>query len=117
MIRPVSALFLAVALCATAAHAQRSNVRWTDQPLAPEIASLPREIDQAVERRFVTPRQAAALRRDAADLRRLHDRYARGGLDGRERADLNQRLHQLRQGLRREADRRRDVPIETRAEK
>jgi hypothetical protein len=48
----------------------------------------------------ITRSEAMPLREQLRDLSRLETLYARGGISGRERADLQQRIASLRQGIR-----------------
>lgn len=68
-----------------------------------DIDNLRRDIDRAAARRIISQREAAGLRRDAAEIQRLHASYARGGLDSRELQTLQRKVDRIRVALQREA--------------
>ena len=65
-----------------------------------DINDLRRDIDRAQARRMISPREAAGLRNDVFGIQRLHQIYARNGLDRREMNTLDRRIDQVRAALR-----------------
>lgn len=65
---------------------------------------LRNRIERLDGRDRVSEREARWLRQEAADLQGRTRAYARGGLSGRERQELDQRLHRLAQAVRHEAN-------------
>jgi len=63
---------------------------------------LRQRIDQLDRRNRISNREANQLRRAAADLQNRTRAYARGGLNNRERHELDQRFAQLQQAMRNE---------------
>jgi len=96
---------IAVAVPA-AAEAQRSAYR----PLGPSrqaINELLRDLNRAengiersVQRRIISRREAAGLRREASQIRFQLNRAARNGIGGREFASLRHQVNRLEQRLR-----------------
>lgn len=65
-----------------------------------DINSLNRDIDRAVSRRTISPREGAKLRRDVAQVQRLYAQYARNGLTPQEARNLQNRVDRIRSALR-----------------
>ncbi|QDK31590.1 hypothetical protein [Sphingomonas sp. IC081] len=65
-----------------------------------DISGLRARIDRAATRRTISQREAASLRREAADIQRLHTAYARGGLNAREMQTLERRIDKVHVALR-----------------
>lgn len=106
------ALASATLLAAAPASAQPG---WRLQPgvqreIQQDINQLDRRITRAEQRRTISRREAAGLRRDAINIRRTYALYSRNGLDRREVRDLQNRVNVVHQRLRferRDWDRRR----------
>lgn len=80
----------------------RGGGRWMS--INERQANLDRRIDQGVRSGALNRREAARLRVEFQDLARLESRYRRsGGLDMRERADLDRRFDALSARIRDEA--------------
>jgi type II secretory pathway component PulJ len=74
-----------------------------------ELGQIERQIDRLRDRRLVSNREAFQLSRQADQIERLADRYARNGLSGSEIRDLQNRIQNLRQRVNAERrDGRRD---------
>ena len=75
-----------------------------------DINQLRNQIERARSRRTISPREAAGLRRDAMNVQRTYNRYARNGLNLAEVRALESRVNRVRVRLRlerRDWDRRR----------
>jgi ABC-type microcin C transport system permease subunit YejB len=84
----------AVAAVLAIAPAAAQAAPW--QSLNQRQANLEQRIDQGVRSGSLTRQEAQRLRGELASLDRLETRYRRsGGLDPRERADLDRRFDQL----------------------
>ena len=80
------------------------------------VANLVRDLNQAQnritrsqQRRIISPREAVSLRREAMQIRQRLHFAARGGISGREFAELRVRVNRLEQRIRlerRDRDRR-----------
>ena len=89
------------ALLAVPAGAQS----WRLQPsvqrqIQGDINQLDRQISRAVQRRTISQREAAGLRREAMQLQRTYNQYSRNGLDRREVAQLESLVNRLHARLR-----------------
>ncbi len=81
----------------------RGNVthqRAIQSEIRQDINELDRRIQRAEQRRTISRREATALRREAIQIRQLHNRYARNGLDRREVRELEQRINRVHRQLR-----------------
>ncbi|WP_395330967.1 hypothetical protein WBP06_01030 [Novosphingobium sp. BL-8H] len=90
---------------AEAAAPHREAARITpnrEASIRADIAGLRGQIDRAAARRTISPREADGLRRDAADIQRMHTAYARGGLNTREMQTLQTRIDRVHFALRAE---------------
>lgn len=67
-----------------------------------EINGLNRDIDRAAARRTISSREAASLKRDAAQVQRLYGQYARNGLTRAETSTLRNRIDRIQVALRAE---------------
>jgi ABC-type microcin C transport system permease subunit YejB len=87
--------FSAVAVALAIAPAAAQAAPW--QPINQRQANLEQRIDQGVRSGELTRNEARRLRSEFAALDRLEMRYRRsgGGLDARERADLDRRFDRL----------------------
>ena len=65
-----------------------------------ELWRLSQQVDRGIQRGNLTRREADYFRREIAQLRYLDQRYGYGGYNGRERAQLDQRIDRLRDRLR-----------------
>jgi hypothetical protein len=75
-----------------------------------QIAQLDRAVDRSDGRDRISEREAAGIRRDVRDLQWQFRNYNRGGLNNREMALLESRIHSIRARLhmeRRDRDGRR----------
>lgn len=99
-------MMLAIAMAATALPMAPAPAQvWRLQPsidrqIRADINQLENRIRRAQQRRAISPREARSLRRDARDVRQLHHRYARNGLNRWEVGDLETRINRLHQRLR-----------------
>jgi hypothetical protein len=109
-------ILLSIAAVAAAVSAVPATAQsWRAQPVAGrqiqnEIAQLTNQIARAEQRRAISPREANGLGREALQLQRSYNRFARDGLDRRELRQIETQLENLRQRLRlerRDFDRRR----------
>ena len=91
--------------------APASAQAWQAQPqIQNDINQLDRQISRAVQRKTVSQREAAGLRREAIQLQRTYNGYSRGGLDRQEIARLQRQVNRLQGRLqleRRDSNRRR----------
>jgi hypothetical protein len=67
-----------------------------------DINQLSNQIDRAAARRTISPREANGLRRQARSVQQLYMSYQRGGLTRAEVTTLQNRVNQVRAGLRME---------------
>ncbi|WP_404482306.1 hypothetical protein [Novosphingobium sp. BL-52-GroH] len=105
--------FSAVAPTIAEAAPRHEAARYTpnrNASIRADIQGLRGQIDRAAARRTISQREAAGLRRDAANIQRLYAQYARGGLSGQETRILESRVDRVQVALRAERhdrDRRR----------
>ncbi len=97
----IAATVAAFAIPAVPASAQA----WRIQPsvqreIQRDINQLENRISRAAQRRAISQREAAGLRRDAIGLQRLYNHYARNGLNRVEVARLETGVNRLHQRLR-----------------
>jgi hypothetical protein len=97
----ISLVMASAALTAVPATAQT----WRTSPsvhreIRSDINQLDRRIERATERRTISRREAAGLRQQATNLKRLYLRFSRNGLDRREVAQLELQINRLHQRLR-----------------
>ena len=71
-----------------------------DGNLAARVGQLQTRFQAGVQGGTITRQEAAPLRRQIQQLSRLERQYSLNGIDGRERADLQQRMRVLRQQIR-----------------
>ena len=115
----ISVALVSTALTAAPALAQdygRHNSVWNQGPARPAVNNLLRQLDQvdlriqrSLQRRAISFREAASLRREANDIRARVNVRGRNGLNGREFAQLQNRVNRLEQRVtieRRDNDRR-----------
>jgi HAMP domain-containing protein len=109
-------LILSMMVASTAFAAVPASAQaWRIQPgaqrqIQTDINQLENRIQRAAQKRTITQREATGLRREALALQRLHNRYARNGLDRNEVGQLETQVNRLHQQLRlerRDWDRRR----------
>jgi predicted RNase H-like nuclease (RuvC/YqgF family) len=96
---------LALATASVTMAAPASAQPWHLQPqvaqqIRQDINELDRQILRAQQRRTISPREAASLRREAAQIRRNYQLYQRGGLTRTEVRDLQRQVNHLRMRLR-----------------
>lgn len=75
-----------------------------DANISARINQLQLRLQAGVQSGSINRREAMTLRQQISQLMQLDRRYARGGYDGRERADLQRRVNDVRVAIRR-ADR------------
>jgi len=75
---------------------------YRDANIRADIDNLNRNIDRAIARRTISPREAAGLKRQAVQVQRLYSAYARNGLTPAEVRTLQTRVDQIRSALRME---------------
>jgi hypothetical protein len=109
----LSAVAPAIAEAAPYSHNRQEAARYTpnrNASLRADIQGLRAQIDRATARRTISTREAAGLRRDAAEVQRLYGQYARNGLNQQETRTLERRVDLVRTALhveRRDRDGRR----------
>ena len=79
---------------------QRGPSRPAVNNLLRQIENVDVRITRAEQRRTISRREAAGLRRDSNDIRRTYARYSRNGLDRQEVRDLQRRVNQVHMRLR-----------------
>jgi len=98
-------------------HGGHARPGWNQGgPPRAAVNNLVRDLNQAQnriarsqQRRIISPREAMSLRREAAQIRQRLHFAARGGISGREFAELRFRVNRLEQRIRlerRDRDRR-----------
>lgn len=94
--------FITIALAATAAIAAASpaGAQFHDGRAQFRSDHLRMQLQAGVQSGAITRAEAMPLRRQLRQLFDLERRYAAGGFSGRERADLQNRMASLRQGIR-----------------
>jgi hypothetical protein len=101
MKKTVLTLLAAASLAGAAAPAFAQGPRPSDwQPLTQRQDNLDRRIDQGMRSGQLTRREGRQLHREFNNLLRLEARYQRGGLNFRERADLQRRYDILSRRVR-----------------
>ncbi|QPQ55991.1 hypothetical protein IC614_05275 [Allosphingosinicella flava] len=98
--RKVLLSLVAVSTLAVAAPASAQHYSHRGSGIERQLDEIANRIERAEQRRAISRREAASLLRRADQIDRLHDRYARNGLDRREMAQLQRQIHDLRQDLR-----------------
>jgi hypothetical protein len=97
----ISALIAGSAVAAAPASAQAFRVQpMVQRQIQSEINQLDSQISRAVQRRTVSQREAIGLRRQAMQVQRSYNLFARNGLDRGEVASLQSQLNSLRARLR-----------------
>ena len=76
------------------------SFRHDERQVARRLEQIDRRIDQGVDRRQLTRREAQSLRSELRDIARLNARYRSGGLSSREVAALDRRLDRLEVAVR-----------------
>lgn len=72
-----------------------------DANLSARIDQLQMRLQAGVQSGSITRREAAPLRQQLRQLTQLERQYARNGISGQERGELQRRMRDLRQGIRR----------------
>jgi hypothetical protein len=95
----------ALAGAALTAAAPASAQPWRLTPVVSaqirqDINQLDMQINRAQQRRTISPREAASLRREAVQLRRTYQIYQRGGLNRAEVRTLQNGINRLHMRLR-----------------
>ncbi|TCM17902.1 hypothetical protein EDF56_105248 [Novosphingobium sp. PhB165] len=98
----ISAIAPGIAEAAAPRHEAARITPNREASIRADIAGLRGQIDRAAAHRTISPREADGLRRDAADIQRLHASYARGGLNAREMQTLQTRIDKVHFALRAE---------------
>ena len=104
----IPALIFASAGGATPAAAQYGGGNGQGSDIRRELGQIERQIDNLHQRRLISRSEAQRLSRRADDIARLHERYRRDGLSGREHRELQERVRDLRERLRDERREGRD---------
>ncbi|MBX3561508.1 MAG: hypothetical protein KF780_06800 [Sphingomonas sp.] len=78
----------------------RGHQQAIHREIRQDINELERRIQQAQQRRTISPREAQGLRREAIQIRQLYNRFSRNGLDRREVRELEQRINRVHRQLR-----------------
>lgn len=94
-------MMIALVLTGAALLSPASAQSWRLQPrvqreIQNDINQLDAQISRAAERRVISRKDAASLRRDTVNLQRTFHRYSRDGLDRREVAALESQVNRLR---------------------
>ena len=103
----VSAIAIAAPAAAQPGYGQQGQYRGggnADANISARINQLQLRLQAGVQSGSINHREAMTLRQQISQLTQLDRRYARGGYDGRERADLQRRVNMVRVAIRR-ADR------------
>jgi len=101
MNKTITTLLAAASLAGAAAPAFAQGPRPSDwQPLSQRQDNLDRRIDQGMRTGELTRREGRRLHQQFNSLLRLEARYQRGGLNFRERTDLQRRYDQLSREVR-----------------
>jgi len=103
-----TATVASTAVIATPAMAQssrayqpgRGHQQVIHREIRQDINELERRIQRAQQRRTISAREAVALRRQAIQIRQLHARYARNGLNRNEVRELQTRINRVHRQLR-----------------
>ncbi len=106
----VSVAIATATIAAVPAAAQYQPAGWSHQRQTPRaINQLDRQLDQlehriqrAAQRRTISYREAASLRRDAMQIRNRLHRASRHGINRREFAQLQTQVNRLEQRIRHE---------------
>jgi hypothetical protein len=91
---------LAAAAPAAAQYDRQANVGVGLDGVEGRIAQLEARLQAGIQQGRISRREAIPLRLRLRELKRIEFQYGRDGLNGRERADLQQRIRGLRQELR-----------------
>ena len=78
----------------------RGNGGYADGNVSARIDQLQLRLQAGVQNGSISRGEAMSLRRQLRQLSMMERQYAQGGLDGRERADLNRRLRDVRMAIR-----------------
>lgn len=101
----VSALAIAAPAVAQPGYGgqQQNNYRGgnADANLSARIDQLQMRLQAGVQSGSITRQEAMPLRQQLRQLTQLQRQYARNGISGQERGDLQRRMRDLRQGIRR----------------
>ncbi|KQM19645.1 hypothetical protein [Novosphingobium sp. Leaf2] len=95
----IAALGLSAAAPAMAQPMRHQQQTMRHADIRADISGLRAQIDRAAQRRTISPREAAGLRNQAAQVQRLYAQYARDGLSARETRMLETRVNQVRVAL------------------
>jgi hypothetical protein len=104
----ISAALISAAAISVPAAAQYQDGRGYGynnrggQGVERQVQQLHERIDNMYQRRLLSDREVQSLHRDAENIRRRSYDYARNGLTRREHADLQDRIHRLRDRIQRE---------------
>jgi predicted RNase H-like nuclease (RuvC/YqgF family) len=99
-------IIFAVMLASTAVAAAPASAQgWRPQPavqrqIQQDINQLDNRIQRAQQRRTISQREATGLRREALNLQRRYNQFARNGLTRPEVAQLEGAVNRLHQRLR-----------------
>jgi hypothetical protein len=91
-----------IALAATSAlvAAMPAAAQGAGGNLQLRVGQLQTQLQTGVQSGAITRSEAVPLRQQLRQLTRLERQYAQGGISGQERADLQHRINNLRQGIR-----------------
>ena len=98
--RKVLLSMVALSTVAVAMPAQAAHYSHRGSQIERQLDQIAKQVERAEQRRAISRREANGLLRRADQIDRLHDRYARNGLDRREMATLQRQVNDLRQDLR-----------------
>lgn len=98
--RKVFLSMVALSTVAVAVPASAAQYHHRASPIERQLSQIAERVERAEQRRAISRREANGLLRRADQIDRLHDRYARNGLNRREMAQLQRQVNALRQDLR-----------------
>ena len=85
-------------------HPSANSGTYGNGNISVRIGQLQARLQEGVQNRSITRREARPIRQQIAELASLERRYSANGLTGQELADLQQRMRIVRQALRRADD-------------
>jgi hypothetical protein len=93
-------ILIALAATSALAAAMPAAAQNAGGNLQLRVGQLQTQLQTGVQSGAITRGEAVPLRQQLRQLTRLERQYARGGISGQERADLQHRINSLRQGIR-----------------
>jgi hypothetical protein len=96
----VSALAIAAPAAAQYSNNGYQNSAGANGNISARVAQLGTRLQAGIQSGTISRQEARSLRQQLQQLSQLERRYSMNGLDGRERADLQQRIRTVRQQIR-----------------